>query len=392
MSGSDSSTSNYDEKNMEVKATTTKTNVCGTIYDIVHRKLSITSSSNSSSSSKGDQTSESNPNSLMVEVRSKDDVYKANAKIYDKLISYGTIYDIIQRKNDIYTEKYEKYDKYMTYGTIYEITRKSGEYEVFQRKRALSEKFHKRPNDQSITKYSTLNFGTIYDLIQRRQSDTVTSTKSKDRKVSNAKEVTSNDKSKDKSSRFSMKKVNENELQSEADKNNENDQQPKTYSEPKSPKFKRHNRIRRFSNILSYTPKHETKSSKATELIPSIKEVAAGDDNAENVVVNLAVPSSSSSPKEDLYSKLKTAINGQIFKSSSLDILSSKSNESIVSSSKIVQQNHVIKSDSVNCVISENSTKFVPCGHDRAITTKTKTSKSRRLSEFTRGEFLNEKL
>ncbi|XP_037034814.1 serine-rich adhesin for platelets isoform X1 [Bradysia coprophila] len=383
LNGNDSSTSKYDEKNMEVKAT--KTNVCGTIYDIVHRKLSITN--------KGDQTSDSNQKTL-ASVRSKDDIYKVNAKIYDKLISYGTIYDIIQRKNDIYSEKYEKYDKYMTYGTIYEITRKSGEYEVFQRKRALSEKFHKRFNDQSITKYSTLNFGTIYDLIQRRQGDTVASTKSKDRKLSNVKDVIASiDRNKDKStSRFSMEKVNENALQLDTpDKNNENDN-PKTYCEAKSPKFKRQNRIRRFSNILSYTPKHETKSSKATELIPSIKEIGATVDNVEKNAT-LEVPP----PKEDLYSKLKTAINGQIFKSSSLDILSSKSNEvvSIVSSSKIVQQNHVIKSDNANCGISENSTKFVPCGHDRAITSKnllTKKSKSRRLSEFTRGEFLNEKL
>lgn len=385
LNSNDSSTSKYDEKNMEVKAT--KTNVCGTIYDIVHRKLSI-------NNNKGNQTNESNQKSL-DSVRNKHDVYKVNAKIYDKLISYGTIYDIIQKKNDIYIEKYEKYDKYMTYGTIYEITqRKSEEYEVFQRKRALSEKFHKRLNDECISKYSTLNFGTIYDMLQRRQ-DTITSNKSKDRKLSNAKDVvTLTDTNKEKSSsRFSMKKVNENELKLEtADKNTDKDS-PKTYSEPKSPKFKRQNRIRRFSNILSYNPKHETKSTKTSEHIPSIKEIV--DNN--NVEKDAALHVQPGTPKEDLYSKLKIAKNGQIFKSSSLDILSSKSNEieSIVSSNKNVQQNNVIKSDKVNCVISENSTKFVPCDHDRAITSKsllTKKSKSRRLSEFTRGEFLNEKL
>lgn len=386
LSGNDSSTSKNDEKNMEVKAT--KTNVCGTIYDIVHRKLSITN--------KGNQTNDSNQKS-MVSVRNRDDVYKVNAKIYDKLISYGTIYDIIQKKNDIYSEKYEKYDKYMTYGTLYEITqRKSEEYEVFQRKRALSEKFHKRLNEQYVTKYSTLNFGTIYDLLQRRQNDTITSNKSKDRKLSNLKDVIqlpNANKDKWSSSRFSLKKVNENELELKtADKSKDKDI-PKTYNEPKSPKFKRQNRIRRFSNILSYTPKLETKSTKTGEHIPSIKEVVDTDNVKEGVVVDVQPVT----PKEDLYSKLKTAINGQIFKSSSLDILSSKGNdiESIVSSNKIVQPNNVIKSDKINCGLSENSTKFVPCDHDMAITSKkllTKKNKSRRLSEFTRGEFLNEKL
>lgn len=378
----DSSATKCDEKSMEVKAS--KTNVCGTIYDIVHRKLSITS--------KGNQTNESNQKSS-VSSQNKDDVYKVNAKIYDKLISYGTIYDIIQKKNDIYAEKYEKYDKYMTYGTIYEITqRKSEEYEVFQRKRALSEKFHKRLNEQCITKYSTLNFGTIYDMLQRRH-DTITSNKFKDRKLSNVKEViTSDGTSKQKpSSRFSMKKVDENELKLEtAEKNNDN---PKTYSEPKSPRFKRQNRIRRFSNILSYTPKHETKSTKMVDVIPSIKEVVDADIVDKDTVPDVQ----SVATKEDVYSKLKTARNGQIFKSSSLDILSSKENEieSIVSSNKNVQQNNVIKSDKLNCGINENSTKFVPCDRDRMITSKnlwTKISKSRRLSEFTRGEFLNEKL
>lgn len=386
LNGNDSSTTKYDEKNIEVKAT--KTNVCGTIYDIVHRKLSITNKDN--------QMNDSNQKSL-VSVRNKDDIYKVNAKIYDKLISYGTIYDIIQKKNDIYNEKYGKYDKYMTYGTIYEITqRKSEEYEVFQRKRALSEKFHKRLNDQSvITKYSTLNFGTIYDLLQRRQDDNVASNKSKDRKLSNIKDASiSSDSNKDKSqSRFSTKKVNENELQLDGTEKNNDKDNTKTYNEPKSPRFKRQNRMRRFSNILSYTPKHETKTTKSTELISSIKEIV----DTDNVETNPIADVQSITPKEDLYSKLKTAKNGQIFKSSSLDILSSKANEieSIVSSNKIVQQNHVIKSDKVNCGISENSTKFVPCDLDRAFTSKSvlaKKSKSRRLSEFTRGEFLNEKL
>lgn len=133
--------------------------------------------------------------------KNKNDIYKTNFKIYDKLISYGTIYDIMQKKTDIY-KAYRKYDAYMTYGTIYEILqRKSDDNELFRRTRATSEKFiNKRINGnrsidsrdkQTITgttmttatttaatsidsvnkaddKSRSLNFGVIYDIIQRK--------------------------------------------------------------------------------------------------------------------------------------------------------------------------------------------------------------------------------
>lgn len=114
--------------------------------------------------------------------KTKQDIYKANFKIYDKLISYGTIYDIMQKKTDIY-KAYRKYDAYMTYGTIYEILqRKSDDNELFRRTRATSEKFiNKRigssddeksaataAKDDKSDKSRSLNFGTIYDIIQRK--------------------------------------------------------------------------------------------------------------------------------------------------------------------------------------------------------------------------------
>lgn len=121
--------------------------------------------------------------------KTKNDIYKTNFKIYDKLISYGTIYDIMQKKSDIY-KAYRKYDAYMTYGTIYEILQlKSDDNEFFRRARATSEKcFKKRINgnnssdsneqttatDGTISntnkddKNRSLNFGAIYNIIQRK--------------------------------------------------------------------------------------------------------------------------------------------------------------------------------------------------------------------------------
>lgn len=62
-------------------------------------------------------------------------------KDFEKLISCGTIYDIIQKKNEFYSKTFKKYDKYMTYGTLYEILhRKFDETEDIDRKSTLSQK------------------------------------------------------------------------------------------------------------------------------------------------------------------------------------------------------------------------------------------------------------
>lgn len=85
--------------------------------------------------------------------RLKKKLRESNSNLYEKLITYGTIYDIIQKKN----LSYRKYDKYMTYGTIYEIlhrkssiTSNQNTYENFnylQRKKNSSENV----NDHSST-------------------------------------------------------------------------------------------------------------------------------------------------------------------------------------------------------------------------------------------------
>uniref|UniRef100_A0A182J0K0 Uncharacterized protein n=1 Tax=Anopheles atroparvus TaxID=41427 RepID=A0A182J0K0_ANOAO len=91
----------------------------------------------------------------------REEIYRKNYKIYDKLLSYGS-------------KAYKRYDKYMTYGTIYEILhRKSDAAEdVFLRKRALSEKYAKRKlaggGGAGTSHYGSLKLGTIYDILQGR--------------------------------------------------------------------------------------------------------------------------------------------------------------------------------------------------------------------------------
>uniref|UniRef100_A0A8D8HY57 (northern house mosquito) hypothetical protein n=1 Tax=Culex pipiens TaxID=7175 RepID=A0A8D8HY57_CULPI len=115
-----------------------------TIYDILRNR--------GKSAERKDSTA-----SAGRELTSKEEIYRKNYKIYDKLLSYGS-------------KAYKKYDKYMTYGTIYEILhRKSDAAEdVFLRKRALSEKFAKRKHSVN-SHYSSLKLGTIYDILQGKQ-------------------------------------------------------------------------------------------------------------------------------------------------------------------------------------------------------------------------------
>lgn len=267
----------------------------------------------------------------------KDEIYKKNCKIYDKLISYGTIYDIMQKKTDIYYKVYRKYDAYMTYGTIYEILqRKSDDYEIFRRSRAASEKFTNKRVSIGDTKFLNddvdggerpPNFGTIYDIVQRKQSIAAKKSQSlpngiigaiemakladaeKRRKAKSAlnkcgkiydiiqTESTDTDAMASNGennlnviNRFLVKKVNEADL-TVSDTGKTDDNKTHTYSEPASfltkftggapKKAKKANRMRRFSHILSYTHRSHQSSdnsaksqSTAIESMPSaIEEV-----------------------------------------------------------------------------------------------------------------------
>lgn len=237
----------------------------------------------------------------------KEQTYKENFKIYNKLISYGTIYDIIQKKTDILNKSNSKYDTY-TYGTIYEILqRKSDDYGVFRRKRAASEKYtNRRAIETAVAavtagakaattpphpaKQGSLNFGTIYDILHRRAHDAssssvgsspantiVSSSASKSlspRQLAKIYDILQNEKcegapeiatagmveraSCPARNRFMVKRISEEDLGVGEQPKNEtedcNDEKP-GYSEPVSPRLsdgtrRPRPRMRRFSNIV----------------------------------------------------------------------------------------------------------------------------------------------
>ncbi|KFB50703.1 AGAP006271-PA-like protein [Anopheles sinensis] len=272
----------------------------------------------------------------------KEEIYRKNYKIYDKLLSYGS-------------KAYKRYDKYMTYGTIYEILhRKSDAAEdVFLRKRALSEKFAKRKHagggagTSPPSHYGSLKLGTIYDILQGKHHQ-LSAIDPGCRKTTNGAVVTTvggggdvegtppatlstiydiihSKKSAESSpkqiakNRFLVKKITEEELQlsNENDRNKSNlvsgtglsevaGSSPKSvecggppspdYTTPKSVgNSRKPARTRRFSNILSYTASPKSTSATASTTIaatpaqapahesrlgsPRLKQIAASDED-----------------------------------------------------------------------------------------------------------------
>lgn len=322
--------------------------------------------------------------------KSKSEMYKRNFKIYDKLI-YGTIYDIIQRKNDIYSLTYQKYDKYMTYGTIYEILHRkistsSSPTDSFQRKSySLSEKN-----------------GLIYDIIQRHKFNThlekSDSYSSLDvaKKCSTLYDIVN---STQRHNRFIVSKIDES-----------------GYTVPKE--SKKTPKLRRLSNILSYI-NHNNNNSNNNSNNSSPSAVSADEKSSpvsSSPSLSLQAPPTiheSDTKDEELYAKIKREKN-QIVKSNSLDAITKP-----LPSPPIEKQRRKTAIDPP--VIHRISPKIkkktslddgLPLVHRRkdmlAVDTTankqaaavkqhssqqsaTKKGKSRRLSEFTRGEFLNEK-
>lgn len=357
---------NEDSHKDSFSATPNDTNICGTIYDILHRRISSPSLSSSISQNK------------------EAPVKRLSSRaLYDKMLSYGTLYDIVQQKQEDGT--YQKYDQYMTYGTIYEILqRKSEDYEVFQRKRALSDKCIKRglARFATGTKYNTLNFGTIYDILQRKQAFL---SEVRPSAVAN--------------SRFSVKKVSEDVLNTTV---TETVAVSKAIPVVATPEYsetkpsKKATRIRRFSNILSYTPRHSSNESprfSIENIPPSIAEIL--DPTAAEV-------------QQELYSRLRRNTSADIVTTNNTKSLKSASDPPTMHTRKLgLGLNQCDELQQLKCDKNSNSdsrqqqqvvdfTMNNTCvERSMSITTRKalwRKDKSRRLSEFTRGEFLNEKL
>ncbi|XP_058836845.1 uncharacterized protein LOC131693215 [Topomyia yanbarensis] len=403
----------------------------------------------------------------------KDEIYRKNYKIYDKLISYGS-------------KAYKKYDKYMTYGTIYEILhRKSDAAEdVFLRKRALSEKFAKRKLSVN-SQYSSLKFGTIYDIIQGKQTsalDTgtitertpVDSPKETDpvsnsnslstiydiihKKTDSPKQPTKN--------RFLVKKITEEELH-KGNENNRNElntatEGGKIQTSPPSPDYmtpkvvdaaKKTTRTRRFSNILSYSPRSPTEqpaadSGKLSGNTVRLKKVAASDEDLYKRATSkqhshrnqshnsqehdLNKPQSPhrrvGDTTDDLYSRIgklrksatvSSALCSKIDEGCPLDSfkifpeIRQKPNSNRLDRLLVPQPGAIFKSNSLDMLAPSKFAKnprwhkhtsgaggpvrklspLVMPRKSTAVASSPQQKKStRRMSEFTRGEFLNEKL
>ncbi|KAL5289268.1 Src42A family protein [Megaselia abdita] len=308
--------------------------------------------------------------------KSKSEMYKRNFKIYDKLI-YGTIYDIIQRKNDIYSFTYQKYDKYMTYGTIYEILHRktstsSSPTDSFQRKSySLSEKN-----------------GLIYDIIQRHKFNTnlekSDSYSSLDvaKKCSTLYDIVN---STQRHNRFLVSKIDES-----------------GYTVPKE--SKKTPKLRRLSNILSYINSNSSSSPQAV----ASDEKSSPVSSSQTSLHPPPTIHESDTKDEELYAKIKREKN-QIVKSNSLDAITKPLPITIEKQ----RRKTAIDPPLINRISPKSKKKIssddgLPLVHRKkevlAVDTKstsvkphttqqlsTKKGKSRRLSEFTRGEFLNEK-
>lgn len=338
---------------------------------------------------------------------------KNNIKDFDNFLSCGTIYDIIQRKSDLYTKNFKRWDKYMTYGTLYEILhKKTDEGDQFERKRTLSEKFSNKRinyahidfeapaandndsktvqtasdtnsrnlnssgsttctnsmeqgsgsanNQLSITSLGSQQLSTIYDILQTKKLDATPEFNDEPSKGRN---------------RFLVRKITEEDLIKdikEVESAKTEYCQPIVTVEP----VKKQNRMRRFSNILSYSPKASHENDSKLLKVPTPHE----GEMKTNVHLEAKI--------DELYSRLNRITqqkenlqlskpvpekeSSKIYKSSSLDNVLSALNENEVF---VAEQRQIRK-------IS------VPAKH----TVKTLPRKNtRRLSEFTRGEFLNEK-
>jgi hypothetical protein len=350
--------------------------------------------------------------------------------------SNGTIYDIVQNRSDItYGREGKIYDKYMTYGTLYEILhRKSDEGETFDRKRTFSEKFSSKHRTHSQNSKSTLstplNSKKSSSLENNQIAGNVTDTNSKNLNSSNISGslkqgscITNNQLSITSSSgkqlstiydilqtkkldiginsqpshpacnknRFLVRKITEEELfelQKEETKEQCNklkeisSNQGIDHQQNSNASSKKQTKLRRFSNILSYSPNKMCNVNYSTE---SVKTNLLEDSEIQIPSIELT---------DDTYARLNRTHLKQI------EIFSN----TIEQQSFLIKNKKALhKSNSMENIINAENDKEFSVRHTKQPHRKISVpvhlppkifprKNTRRLSEFTRGEFLNEKL
>lgn len=413
-----------------------------TIYDIFRRTCKVENSSITEPVKRKQNTYDKNLKLF------ESHCFKESYSLENNSKSYGTIYEIVQIRSDItnYERGVKKYDKYMTYGTLYEILhRKGDEGEIFDRKRTFSEKFSNkhRKNSQnsnyacttplntkksslennqmagnvtdtncknlnssnisgslkqgsciannqlSITSSNGKQLSTIYDILQTKKLDTASGINS------HLPHPTSN------KNRFLVRKITEEELfdlQKEEtreqynynNKPKEDVNQTDAVSSSNNSEFqqdtsalsnKKQTKLRRFSNILSYSPN-------------KICNVNSGIDLVE---INLLEDSETQKQSNESFDDNYARLNRTHLKQN--EMISNSNEQNCLS---IKNEMFFCKSNSMENILNpENNHEFptkskhphrkisVPVHLPPKILPRKST---RRLSEFTRGEFLNEKL
>lgn len=348
-------------------------------------------------------------------------------KDFEKLISCGTIYDIIQKKNEFYTKTFKKYDKYMTYGTLYEILhRKFEEIEDIDRKSTLSQKKYSNiefdlnrvenhyktvtaatdtvdngsktlhstcisssaspmkqgsnnnssnANNQilSTTSSASQHLSTIYDILQSATTTSPQLPPKKERTRFLVQRITEED----------LMAAVENSSNEAENKSKENDSiesqtahrlcdakvnKSSSSTDHQQQHHQQFKRSRRISNILSSPLKADINTMKLTDRNIQL------ESKIDELYTRLnRISKSDAAPLVDQQMLLKTPESTKIFKSSSLGILSASESE--------INRNQVHRPLRKISVPSQKPPMSLPVPKKA----------TRRLSEFTRGEFLNEK-
>lgn len=351
-------------------------------------------------------------------------------KDFEKLISCGTIYDIIQKKNEFYTKTFKKYDKYMTYGTLYEILhRKFDEIEDIDRKSTLSQKkqyaniefdlnrdenTYKTENktvtaatdtssggDGSKTLHSSCISSSASPMKRGSSSNTnnqtSSTTSSTNQHLSTIYDILQNTATssspllppRKERTRFLVQRITEEDLMASVDnskseteitlKEDSTDSQTIRQCESSTNKLsdqqQQFKRTRRISNILSSPLKLEKPTKPTSAIDMSTLKVNDRQMELESKIDELYTRLNRISQLDaaDQRQLLKTPESTKIFKSSSMGILSA--NESEMNRSQLQRPLRKIS------VPSQKPPMSLPVPKKA----------TRRLSEFTRGEFLNEK-
>jgi hypothetical protein len=368
-------------------------------------------------------------------IQKRNDIYSKSCKKYDKYMTYGTLYEILHRKSDegdqfdrkrTFSEKYSNkqrinYDfikassiasqnnanvinSSNNIGLFKKVSSNSNVTDISEENlnssntsasaSSLKQGSCNTNNQLSITSVNSKQLSTIYDILQTKKLDTSISIQSNNKNRFLVRKITEEElfefqKESDNSSNDSSSHVNNNnDLNSIS--NNANDTKISLNMEETTLSCnndqKKQTKLRRFSNILSYAPKtiNEFDAAKTIdthsdiETKPDIKideiysrlnristvQIIKNDHVQQQKQQKASNPNQTKSKDEGL-------INGSMYKSNSLDMLST------------TEDNHEFVKKIPLRKIS------VPAHLPPKILPKKNT---RRLSEFTRGEFLNEKL